>query len=116
MGTDEDLIAAMEADSGVRLRQLRVDGGAVVNDGLMQFQADILGKPVQRPVVSETTALGAAYLAGLAAGFWKNQSELSKNWALQREFKPQLTPRQRQKCINTWHRAVERSRHWLTEG
>lgn len=107
-----DVITAMEADSGVRLKQLRVDGGAVVNDNLMQFQADILGKPVQRPVVSETTALGAAYLAGLAVGFWKNQAEISKNWSLDREFLPQLKASERKNRIMNWQRAVDRCKKW----
>ncbi|MCH2113812.1 MAG: glycerol kinase GlpK [Pirellulales bacterium] len=108
-----DVLAAMEADSGVRLRQLRVDGGAVVNDDLLQFQADILGKPVQRPVQCETTALGAAYLAGLAVGFWKSPTELSKNWALDREFQPKIHARERQRKMAQWARAVERSKGWL---
>jgi glycerol kinase len=107
-----DVIAAMEADAGVRLRQLRVDGGAVVNDDLMQFQADLLAKPVQRPVVSETTALGAAYLAGLAVGFWNSQSEVAKNWSLQQEFRPAITARERKSKICEWERAVQRSKHW----
>jgi glycerol kinase len=108
-----DVIAAMEADSGVRLRQLRVDGGAVVNDDLMQFQADLLGRPVQRPVQRETTALGAAYLAGLAVGFWKNTAELAKNWSLDREFRPAISPRERKERIAQWQRAVERCKNWL---
>ena len=108
-----DVMAAMQADSDVRLRQLRVDGGAVVNDDLMQFQADILGKPVQRPSVSQTTALGAAYLAGLAVGFWKSMAEISRNWALEREFRPQLSARQRKACLAQWEKAVERSKNWL---
>jgi len=107
-----DVIAAMEADSGVRLKRLRVDGGAVVNDDLMQFQADILGKPVQRPKVSETTALGAAYLAGLAVGFWKTPAEISKNWSLEREFLPQLKPSERKRRLVDWDRAVERCKNW----
>jgi glycerol kinase len=108
-----DVIAAMEADSGVRLRQLRVDGGAAANDDLVQFQADLLGRPVQRPVERETTALGAAYLAGLAVGFWKNTAELSKNWSLDREFRPSIKPRERNDRIATWQRAVERCKAWL---
>lgn len=107
-----DVTAAMEADSGVKLKRLRVDGGAVVNDELMQFQSNILGKPVQRPVVNETTALGAAYLAGLSAGVWKSTADLSKNWSLDEEFLPQLKARQRKSRITQWERAVERSRNW----
>jgi glycerol kinase len=109
-----DVIVAMEADSGVRLRQLRVDGGAAVNDDLMQFQADLLGKTVQRPVVRETTALGAAYLAGLAVGFWKNTAELSKYWSLDREFRPTIKPRERKERVEQWQRALERCKGWLT--
>ena len=83
-----DVLEAMTADSGVHLKTLRVDGGAVVNNLLMQFQADILGVPVQRPKVAETTALGAAYLAGLAVGFWSSQQEVAEQWAIDRTFEP----------------------------
>ncbi len=110
-----DVIAAMEADSGVRLKKLRVDGGAVVNDDLMQFQADILGRAVQRPVVQETTALGAAYLAGLAVGFWKSTAEISKNWSLDREFLPKLKPSLRKMKVKDWDRAVQRSKGWFEQ-
>ena len=78
----------MRLDAGVPLAQLKVDGGASVNDGLMQFQADVLGVPVRRPVVAETTALGAAYLAGLAVGYWRDRDDIAANWALDREFTP----------------------------
>ncbi|MBX3431955.1 MAG: glycerol kinase GlpK [Pirellulales bacterium] len=110
-----DVIAAMEAVSGVKLTKLRVDGGAAINDELLQFQADLLGKPVQRPVVTETTALGAAYLAGLHAQVWSKPAELAEQWALQREFAPQLPPRERSTRIKRWTSAVERSRGWLAE-
>ena len=107
-----DVVRAMEADAGSRMRELRVDGGAAVNDTLMQFQADLLGKRVQRPVVAETTALGAAYLAGLAVDFWSDQADVTSNWALDREFEAQSTPAQRRRLAAGWQRAVERSRAW----
>lgn len=109
-----DVIGAMEADSGFRLRQLRVDGGAALNDGLMQFQADLLGKRVQRPAVSETTALGAAYLAGLAVGYWKNRSVVADNWALEHEFRPQMGRRERDQKVEQWGEAVARSKNWVS--
>jgi glycerol kinase len=107
-----DLLTAMRADCGLRLRELRVDGGATVNDALMQFQADLLRVPVVRPRTTETTALGAAYLAGLAVGFWKNRAEIAALWAEQRRFRPAapaaaLRARQRE-----WTRAVDRARAW----
>jgi glycerol kinase len=102
----------MIADSKVDLKALRVDGGAVVNNLLMQFQADILGVPVQRPMVAETTALGAAYLAGLAVGFWSSQQELAEHWAIDRTFEPKMSKDQREKLYSDWKRAVERSRNW----
>jgi glycerol kinase len=107
-----DVLEAMAADSGVHLKALRVDGGAVVNNLLMQFQADILGVPVQRPKVAETTALGAAYLAGLATGFWSSQQELSEHWQVDRTFEPQMKQDQREQLYADWKRAVERSLHW----
>ena len=85
-----DLVAAMQRDSGLELAELKVDGGAAANNHLMQFQADILGTTVRRPVVAETTALGAAYLAGLAVGYWTGQDEIAHNWALDRQFAPQM--------------------------
>ncbi len=107
-----DVLEAMNADSGVDLKTLRVDGGAVVNNLLMQFQADILGVPVQRPKVAETTALGAAYLAGLAVGFWSSQEELTKLWAIDRTFEPTFSADQREALYADWKKAVERSRGW----
>ena len=89
----------MQADSGVTLKELKVDGGAVVNNDLMQFQADILGVAVERPQVAETTALGAAYLAGLAVGFWKDTGDVTKNWALDRRFEPQMDKEKREKLF-----------------
>ena len=109
-----DLVSAMEADAKTKLKELRVDGGATANDQLMQFQADILGVRALRPQVQETTALGAAYLAGLAVGFWKDQSDVSKNWALDREFKPSMKPAKRNALVDDWKRAVERSKGWAT--
>jgi glycerol kinase len=107
-----DVLEAMTADSGVDLKTLRVDGGATVNNLLMQFQADILGVPVQRPKVAETTALGAAYLAGLATGFWGSEKEVADHWALDRAFEPQMSAQERDKLYATWKRAVERARNW----
>ncbi|MDR0268353.1 glycerol kinase GlpK [Paenibacillus sp.] len=101
-----DVISAMEGDSGIELRTLRVDGGAVHNNFLMQFQSDILGVPVERPVVNETTALGAAYLAGLAVGYWKSQEEISELWAKEHEFKPAMSEEQRDKLYGGWKKAV----------
>jgi glycerol kinase len=107
-----DVLEAMEADSKVGLKTLRVDGGAVVNNLLMQFQADILGVAVQRPKVAETTALGAAYLAGLAVGFWSSEQEVASQWAIDRTFEPQMSQDQRDSLYAGWKRAVERSMHW----
>ena len=110
-----DLLKAMEADSGIQLKQLRVDGGAAVNNLLMQFQADLLGVPVIRPKTTETTALGAAYLAGLAVGYWQDQADVEKNWVLDREFHPGRTGPENQRAIARWQRAVERCLAWETE-
>ena len=107
-----DVLEAMTADSNVHLKALRVDGGAVVNNLLMQFQADILGVPVQRPKVAETTALGAAYLAGLAVGFWSSPQEVAEQWAVDRTFEPSMGEDQREQLYKNWKRAVERSMHW----
>jgi glycerol kinase len=107
-----DVLEAMTADSGVQVKTLRVDGGAVVNNLLMQFQADILGVPVQRPKVAETTALGAAYLAGLAVGFWSSPEEVAEHWAIDRTFEPQMSEDEREKLYTNWKRAVERSEGW----
>ncbi len=107
-----DVLDAMQADAGVALQRLRVDGGASVNDLLMQFQADILGVETQRPRVRETTALGAAYLAGLATGVWRDQVELASQWALDRAFTPQMDAGQRARLYAGWRKAVERARHW----
>jgi glycerol kinase len=103
---------AMNADSGVPLESLKVDGGMVVNETLMQFQADILGVPVIRPKVAETTALGAAYAAGLAAGFWSELDELRENWAEDRRWEPTLDASAREEAFRLWKKAVERSFDW----
>ena len=107
-----EVLEAMEADSGIELKELKVDGGAVVNNDLMQFQADILGTAVERPVVSETTALGAAYLAGLAVGFWSDTGEVTKNWALDRRFEPRMAEEKREKLYTGWKKAVQRALDW----
>jgi glycerol kinase len=107
-----ELVAAMQDDCGGGLTELRVDGGAACNDLLMQFQADMLGIAVVRPAVTETTALGAAYLAGLAVGFWSSMDEIGSLWAVDRRFEPALPADQRQARLAQWRRAVERSRHW----
>ena len=107
-----DLAEAMQRDAGIPLAALKVDGGASVNNQLMQFQADILGVNVRRPVVRETTALGAAYLAGLAVGFWQNTGEIARYWALDSEFKPRIGSEQRETLYGRWQKAVERSRDW----
>ncbi|MDR9855988.1 glycerol kinase GlpK [Paenibacillus sp. VCA1] len=101
-----DVISAMEGDSGIELRTLRVDGGAVHNNFLMQFQSDLLGVPVERPVINETTALGAAYLAGLAVGYWKSQEEISAMWAKERQFEPAMGEEERDKLYAGWKKAV----------
>ncbi len=107
-----DVLTAMERDAGIRLEALRVDGGAAVNNLLMQFQADILGAPVQRPKVTETTALGAVYLAGLAVGFWQSPQEIAAQWALERAFTPQMSADRREALYAGWRKAVERARGW----
>jgi glycerol kinase len=110
-----DVLKAMESDSGVPLKELRVDGGMVSNNWLMQFQADILGVTVNRPVVAETTALGAAYLAGLAVNYWNGLEDVTNNWAVDRTFKPSMASEEREKLYSGWKRAVERSRDWAKE-
>ena len=107
-----DLIDAMGKDSGMPITRLRVDGGASVSDFLMQFQADLLGLEVDRPAMVETTALGAAYLAGLAAGVWRETEEIEKNWQCQRTFAPAMQDEQRQRLTAGWNKAVERAKRW----
>jgi glycerol kinase len=103
---------AMNADSGVDLESLKVDGGMVANDTLMQFQADILGVPVIRPKVAETTALGAAYAAGLATGFWSTEEELRENWVEDKRWEPKMDPSARETAYHFWKKAVERTFNW----
>lgn len=110
-----DVIRAIEEDSGIPLRDLKVDGGAVVNDFLMQFQADVLGVPVTRPRVTETTALGAAFLAGLAVGYWTDRHEIASIWEAERIFSPVMGEAERTSLYEGWRRAVERSRAWVVE-
>ena len=107
-----DVLRAMETDAKIRLKELRVDGGACANNLLMQFQADLLGVPVVRPRVSETTALGAAYLAGLAVGFWKDLAEISKQWQSDRRFLPASKPALRKQLLAGWTKALTRAKHW----
>ncbi len=106
----KDVFAAMEADSGIQLKTLRVDGGAVRNNFLMSFQSDLLNVPVQRPVINETTALGAAYLAGLAVGFWKDQEEIANKWAVDRTFQPSMEEVERTELYNGWKKAIQAAR------
>jgi glycerol kinase len=106
-----DLLEAMEADSGLQLSELRVDGGASRNNFLMQFQADLLGTPVLRPEVTETTALGAAYLAGIGVGAISKE-EIAERWAVGQRFEPQMPQETRQALYGGWHKAVERARAW----
>jgi glycerol kinase len=110
------VLDAMVSDSGVQLELLKVDGGATVNDTLMQLQADILGVPVVRPVVAETTALGAAYAAGLATGFWKDLDQLRQNWKADRRWEPRSTADQRESSYRGWQKAVERTLNWVDVG
>ena len=111
-----DVLDAMVKDSGVRLEVLKVDGGATVNDTLMQLQADVLGVPVVRPVVSETTALGAAYAAGLATGFWKDLDDLRQNWKKDRQWDPRWSEDQRESGYAGWQKAVQRTFDWVDVG
>src|SRR5690606_13536019 len=101
-----DVLYAMEADSGIPVKALRVDGGVVKNNFLMQFQSDMLNVSVERPTINETTALGAAYLAGLATGFWKDRSEITKNWKMDRSFTPKMDEAVREDLYNGWKKAV----------
>ena len=110
-----DVLEAMQQDSGITLSSLKVDGGATVNSHLLHFQADLLGVPVRRPAIGETTALGAAYLAGLAVGYWNDLDDIRNNWVLDREFAPGSEPWERDRRYRRWQRAVERSRDWERE-
>jgi len=108
-----EVVEAIEKDSGIALDVLRCDGGMAMNDLLMQFQADILAKPVVRPRVSETTALGAAYAAGLAAGFFKDTDELAANWAVDQRWEPKMEEESRERLYRFWKKAVTRSFGWV---
>ena len=110
-----DVLNAMRADSGIALASLKVDGGASANNYLMQTQADVIGAPVLRPTCVESTAMGAAYLAGLAVGFWRDQAEIRKIWAVDRTFEPQLDAKSRDARLHGWHRAVQRAFDWAKE-
>jgi glycerol kinase len=111
-----DVIRAMEADAGAPLSELRVDGGAARNDHLMQLQADLLGVPVVRPAVTETTALGAAYLAGLAVGVWSGPEEVAAMWREERRFEPAMPPERRASMLDGWRRALDRAKGWEVTG
>jgi glycerol kinase len=102
----------MERESGIALKELRADGGAVANSFLMQFQSDILGVPIEVPAVTETTSLGAAYLAGLAVGFWQSRAELDAKWKMARRYEPQMTATEREELYGRWLKAVERAKDW----
>jgi glycerol kinase len=108
-----EVVDAMNADSGVRLTELKVDGGMVANETLMQFQADILDVPVIRPVLAETTALGAAYAAGLAVGYWSGEEELRRNWAESRRWTPAMDAATRERQYRNWKKAVTRTFDWV---
>jgi len=108
-----DIVAAMNKDSGAELKTLKVDGGMVANELLMQFQSDILNVPVIRPSVTETTALGAAYAAGVAIGFWSDLEELRKNWAVDKTWEPQMSTKNRENGIRCWKKAVEKTFNWV---
>lgn len=110
-----DVLKAMEADSGITLSALKVDGGASANNFLMQVQADVSNAPVNRPKCVETTAMGAAYLAGLAAGYWSSQNEIRDKWASDRIFSPQISEEQRDKKLKGWKRAVKYAYGWAKE-
>jgi glycerol kinase len=110
-----DLIDAMQADAGITLRELRVDGGATVNDALLQFQSDLLHVPVVRPEITETTALGAAYLAGLAVGMWKSREEIATHWHAERIFRPKAPPAAVRTLRRQWARALERAKGWAAD-
>ena len=110
-----EVLDAMNADSGVPLTELKVDGGMVVNETLMQFQADLLGVDVVRPRVAETTALGAAYAAGLAVGYWSSPSEVRDNWGEDRRWSPSMDPSERERLYRNWKKAVQRTLDWVDD-
>ena len=110
-----DVLEAMRADSGIELAALKVDGGASANDFLMQTQADIINAPVNRPVCVETTAMGAAYLAGLAVGYWTSKEDVIKNWAVSATFESSIEEEEREKRIKGWNKAVKYAYGWAKE-
>lgn len=110
-----DVLQAMQADSGIQLNALKVDGGASANNFLMQAQADIIGVPVNKPLCVETTAMGAAYLAGLAVGYWENKDEVKRNWAIAKTFQPQITEEERSQKIKGWNKAVKYAYGWAKD-
>jgi glycerol kinase len=112
----DDLLTAVRLDSGISLSELRVDGGAAGNDALLQFQADLLGVSVVRPAVTETTALGAAYLAGLAVGFWSSPGEIARQWRVERRFEPSMPRADAYRLRERWRDAVTRAKGWIPAG
>ena len=110
-----EVLEAMNADSGVPLTELRVDGGMVANETLMQFQADLLGVDVVRPLIAETTALGAAYAAGLAVGYWESTDEITENWGEDRRWSPQMDEVERERLFRQWKKAVQRTLDWVDD-
>ena len=110
-----DVLEAMKADSGIELAALKVDGGASANDFLMQTQSDIINAPVNRPQCVETTAMGAAYLAGLAVGYWASKEDVIKNWAIDKTFEPKIADEEREKRIKGWNKAVKYAYGWAKE-
>lgn len=110
-----DVLEAMQKDAAIPLQELRVDGGAARNDLLMQFQADMLGVPVVRPRITETIALGAAYLAGLATGFWHSREEIASLWQVDRRFDPSMADERRDELLARWHKAVGCSQGWMMD-
>jgi len=110
-----EVLDAMEADSGAKLAELKVDGGMTANNTLMQFQADMVGVPVVRPVVAETTALGAAYAAGIAVGFWDGEGDVVANWAEDKRWLPQMDVAERDRLYRNWKKAVTKTFDWMDD-
>ena len=109
----KDVIESMIDDSGINLTALKVDGGATANNFLLKFQSDILNVNIERPEITETTALGAAYLAGLAVGFWKSKGEIAQNWSISKKFRPEMDEEKRNQLYEGWQKAVGRSKAWI---
>jgi len=112
---NKDVIDLMQKESNIKLRDIKVDGGATVNNFLMQFQSDILNTRIDIPKINETTCLGAAFLAGLAIGFWKDKQEIKDKWQLKKSFNSNMPEKERQELYSKWKRAVDRSRGWIKE-